>query len=64
MSETPSLVWLVVGIILGIVANLGSLWALARIGRRPLILGGYFVLFFVWLSMGIVNCFASPKTLW
>lgn len=64
MGERASLLVVVVGILLGIVGNVGSLWTISRIGRRKLVLFGLSATSALWLGVGIANCFANRTTLW
>lgn len=64
MAEQPSLLIVVLGIILGIVGNIGSLWTISSIGRRKLILYGLASTMILWLAVGIANCFPGTASLW
>jgi MFS family permease len=64
MGERASLLIVVLGILLGIVGNVGSLWTISSVGRRTLILSGLSVTTALWLGVGIANCFANKTTLW
>ncbi|PSN73878.1 MFS general substrate transporter [Corynespora cassiicola Philippines] len=66
MDEGPSIIFLILGIVLGLLANIVSIWLIARVGRRPLILISLGISSLLWLSMGIANCFkvTSPVVWW
>jgi len=64
MGERVSLLVVVVGILLGIVGNIGSLWTISHVGRRKLVIFGLSVTTALWLGVGIANCFANKATLW
>ena len=64
MGERASLLVVVVGILLGIMGNIGSLWTISHFGRRKLVLFGLSVTTALWLGVGIANCFANKTTLW
>ncbi|KAL4863106.1 hypothetical protein BDV12DRAFT_206780 [Aspergillus spectabilis] len=64
MSAHNSLVFLQVGIGLGLLANVGSMFTLAIFGRVPLTLFGLTVCIFLWTGMGIAGCFSGTVTVW
>jgi MFS family permease len=64
MTELLSLVFLIIGIVVGIVANGISFWTIARFERRILILLGFGTSMIVWTSIGIANCFVSDVAVW
>ncbi|KAL2869166.1 general substrate transporter [Aspergillus lucknowensis] len=64
MGAHDSLVFLQVGIGLGITANIGSILTLAKVGRVPLTLFGFAVSNFLWTGMGIAGCFSGTVTVW
>ncbi|KAG2421192.1 hypothetical protein HFD88_000808 [Aspergillus terreus] len=64
MGATNSLLFLQVGIALGLVANIVSMWTLARFGRVPLMLFGLGVSTVLWTGMGIAGCFEGVVTVW
>ncbi|KAJ5151623.1 hypothetical protein N7492_009918 [Penicillium capsulatum] len=64
MGSTNSLVFLILGIGLGLLGNVASMWVLNIFGRRQLCmitLGASTVL---WLSLGIAGCFEGVVTIW
>jgi MFS family permease len=64
IGDTASFVVAIIGILLGLFANIASFWTLSKFGRRTLILwtlGGVAVL---WLSMGIAGCFTGIAVGW
>ncbi|PLB46458.1 MFS general substrate transporter [Aspergillus steynii IBT 23096] len=64
MDATNSLLFLQVGIALGLVANIVSMWTLTRFGRVPLLLFGLSVSTVLWTAMGILGCFRGVVTIW
>lgn len=64
MEPSDSTLFLIVGIAIGLLANIGSIWTLNVCGRRPLIINGMAILTLVWLGMGIAGVFAGPFTVW
>ncbi|KAJ0415174.1 general substrate transporter [Aspergillus carlsbadensis] len=64
MSAHTSIVFLQIGIGLGVVANFGSLFTLARFGRVALTQFGFAVSTFLWTGMGIAGCFSGTVTVW
>lgn len=64
MSATHSLTFLILGVVLGLLANLCSLLTLSRFGRRRLILITLSAVSVIWLSIGISGCFDSPVVPW
>ena len=64
MSSSNSLIFLILGIGLGLIANVGSLWALNGFGRRFLVLLTLGISFVLWLAMGIAGCFEGVVTIW
>lgn len=64
MGATNSLLFLQVGIALGLVGNIISMWTLTRFGRVPLLLFGLSISTVLWTSMGILGCFEGIVTVW
>lgn len=64
MGSTNSLIFLILGIGLGLIANVVSLWVLNKFGRRFLILLTLEVAMVLWLAMGIAGCFTGVVTIW
>ncbi|KAF2729957.1 MFS general substrate transporter [Polyplosphaeria fusca] len=64
MGANSSIIFLILGIVLGLLANAVSVWVMSRVGRRPLILLSLGVSSVLWLSMGIVNCFTGAMVPW
>lgn len=64
MSATNSLIFLILGIGLGLIANGVSLFTLNALGRRILILWTLGVAFILWLALGIAGCFTGVITIW
>lgn len=64
MSATNSLIFLILGIGLGLIANILSLWTLNGLGRRFLILLTLASAFVLWLALGVAGCFNGVVTIW
>lgn len=64
MSSGRSIIFLVVGIVCGLIGNIISLWLLTFVGRRKLILITLAPLILLWLGMGIAGCFSAIAVAW
>lgn len=64
MGANDSVLFLQLGIGLGLIANIASVWALNVMGRRPLIILTLAISAVLWLSMGIAGCFSGLVTIW
>ena len=64
MDAKRSVVFLILGIVLGLLANAGGVWVLARVGRRKLILSTLSIAGMLWMSVGIANCFSGMGVVW
>jgi MFS family permease len=65
MKPSISIIFLILGIVLGLIANCVSVWLMARVGRRPLVIVTLLISAALWLSMGIANCFkVTPAVTW
>lgn len=64
MNARNSLLFLQVGIGLGLAANVGSMLTVAKFGRRPLVIFGLTVCAFLWTGMGVAGCFSGTVTIW
>lgn len=65
MKPGTSIIFLILGIVLGLIANVISIWVMARVGRRPLVLITLLMSSAIWASMGIANCFKIvPAVTW
>ena len=51
MKPSDSTLFLIVGIAIGLIANLGSIWTLDEYGRRPLTIIGMALVALLWLGM-------------
>jgi hypothetical protein len=56
MEASTSIVFLILGIVIGLFANVASIWVVARVGRRYLVVGSLVIAAALWASMGIANC--------
>ncbi|OJJ46508.1 hypothetical protein ASPZODRAFT_2129621 [Penicilliopsis zonata CBS 506.65] len=61
MSSSLSILVLLLGIVLGLLANAVGVWLTSRIGRRPLMLVSLTLATLLWLSMGIAGCWPSTN---
>jgi hypothetical protein len=64
MGSSNSLIFLILGIGLGLIANVVSLWVLNGFGRRFLCLATLGTSIVLWLAMGIAGCFTGVVTIW
>lgn len=65
MKASTSVIFLILGIVLGLLSNCVSVWIVARVGRRPLVITTLLICAAFWLSMGIANCFPIvPAITW
>ncbi|CAG8248154.1 unnamed protein product [Penicillium nalgiovense] len=64
MGASNSLVFLILGIGLGLIANVVSLWALNSFGRRLLILVTLGIVTVLWFAIGIAGIFKGTVTIW
>lgn len=64
MGANNSLIFLIVGIGIGIFANLLSFWTLAQFRRRTLLTVTLFITVFLWGSVGVAGCFDSDAAVW
>jgi MFS family permease len=55
MKPGTSIIFLILGIVLGLIANVISIWVMSRVGRRPCVLWSMGVASLLWASMGIAN---------
>lgn len=64
LNASASFIILILGILLGMIANLGSWWTLLKFGRRILILITLSVVTVIWGTIGIAGCFSSTAVAW
>lgn len=65
MKPGTSIIFLILGIVLGLIANVASIWVMSRVGRRPLVIVTLLLASLLWASMGIANCFKIvPAVTW
>ncbi|KAJ5218187.1 uncharacterized protein N7498_000286 [Penicillium cinerascens] len=64
MSPSLSIIILILGIVLGLLANAVGIWLMSRAGRRPLMLWTLAVATVIWLSMGIAGCWTGNVVVW
>ncbi|KIY00952.1 uncharacterized protein Z520_03618 [Fonsecaea multimorphosa CBS 102226] len=64
MSAKNALLFLQLGVGLGLLANIVSMWAVTKIGRRVLGMASLIVSTVLWLGMGIAGCFDGVVVIW
>lgn len=65
MKPGTSIIFLILGIVLGLIANVISIWIMSHVGRRPLVVITLLLASLLWASMGIANCFKIvPAVTW
>jgi MFS family permease len=64
MGSSLSLIVLILGIVLGLIANAIGVWLMSRVGRRRLMLSTLAVTTVIWLSMGIAGCWSGNIVIW
>ncbi|KAI1838083.1 transcriptional regulator family: Fungal Specific TF [Penicillium roqueforti] len=64
MGSSNSLIFLILGIGLGLISNVISLWALNVFGRRLLILLTLGIVMVLWFAIGIAGIFKGTVTIW
>lgn len=64
LGEGLSLIILIVGIVVGIFANIASLWTLKAFGRRPLTVVTLGVTSVIWASVSVAGCFGGSAAVW
>ena len=64
MEHDTSFILLIAGVVLGLLANIGSFWTLLRFGRRLLILITLAIVTVLWGSIGVAGCFTGSAVTW
>ena len=64
MGATNSVLFLILGIVLGLLGNFGSIWVVSRFGRRVLTVNTLSVSAALWLGMGVAGCWRGVVTVW
>ncbi|KAF2181397.1 MFS general substrate transporter [Zopfia rhizophila CBS 207.26] len=64
MSSSNSLLFLIVGIVLGLLSNAASVWTISHIGRRKLTITTLFLSAALWAGMGISGFWHNSFTPW
>ncbi|KAF3229988.1 hypothetical protein TWF192_007049 [Orbilia oligospora] len=64
MTVSTSLTLLIIGVVLGIVANIVSFWTLVRFGRRSLMIYSLAASSIVWLASGVAGIFSGGIPIW
>ncbi|KAK0279821.1 hypothetical protein LTR91_005573 [Friedmanniomyces endolithicus] len=61
LTHSMSFIFLLLGILLGLLACVGSWWTLLRFSRRSLVLVTLSIVSVAWLAVGIAGCFKSTN---
>jgi MFS family permease len=64
MSSSTSIIVLILGIVLGLLANGVGVWLMSRFGRRRLMLITLAIATALWTSMGIAGCWSGITVIW
>ncbi|KAF2676657.1 MFS general substrate transporter [Lentithecium fluviatile CBS 122367] len=64
MKASLSIIFLILGIILGLLANVASVWMVSKFRRRELTLSTLSLCTLFWGSMGVANCFKGNGVVW
>ena len=64
MKANLSVIVLILGIVVGLIANVCSMWFLNRFPRRLLILWGFAVSALLWAGMGIAGIWSGQVVVW
>lgn len=64
MSAHNALLFLQLGVGLGLIANIISMWVVTKVGRRPLGMTSLSVSALLFAGMGIAGCFKGVVTIW
>ncbi|KIX10098.1 uncharacterized protein Z518_01179 [Rhinocladiella mackenziei CBS 650.93] len=63
-GSSESIIFLIIGIVLGIIGSLVDMWLTTVTGRRKLILTTLLIITLLWLGMGICGSFDTPVVPW
>lgn len=64
MNPRMSILLLLMGLVVGLLANGCSVWLISRIGRRRLAISSLSVLILLWTALGISGCWDGTFTVW
>ncbi|CAI6334499.1 unnamed protein product [Periconia digitata] len=64
LSPKQSVIFVIVGLVLSFLANIASIWIVARVERKKLIMVTMGLASLSWLGMGIANCFSNKEVGW
>ncbi|KAK3315538.1 proton myo-inositol cotransporter [Apodospora peruviana] len=64
MKANLSVIVLILGIVVGLIANVASMWVINRFDRRLLIMLGLSVAALLWGSMGVAGIWSGPVVVW
>lgn len=64
MDSSLSIIVLILGIVLGLLANAVGIWFMSLMGRRRLMLITLAITTAIWLSMGISGCWSGNVVIW
>ncbi|KAK0866605.1 hypothetical protein LTR87_014952 [Friedmanniomyces endolithicus] len=61
LTHSMSFMFLLLGVLLGLIACVGSWWTFLRFGRRTLVFVTLSIVSVLWLAVGIAGCFKSTN---
>lgn len=64
MQANLSVIVLILGIVVGLLANIASMWVVDRFERRTLIMGGLAIAALLWGGMGVAGIWSGPAVVW
>lgn len=64
MQANLSVIVLILGIIVGLLANIASMWVVDRFERRVLIMSGLGLATLLWGGMGVAGIWSGPVVVW
>ncbi|KAK3186059.1 hypothetical protein K4F52_005283 [Lecanicillium sp. MT-2017a] len=64
MPSSLSVLVLILGIVFGLLANVASMWVVARVGHRLLTLVGLGINAVLWTALGIAGIWSGPVVVW
>jgi MFS family permease len=64
MDVGTSVIFIIIGVVLGLVSNIAAFWTLTFFGRRTLILFSLGAAVLLWISVGIAGFFSGPTMIW
>lgn len=64
MSASRSILFILIGVVLGLISNVGAFWTLTHFGRRLLLLVSLSTATVLWASIGLAGCFSGDAMIW